>query len=379
MISVIIPTYNNKHILDISLKKYQYQTARDFEIIVVNDGGELVESELDFVTIVNLERNYGPAAARNHGAEIANGDMLLFVGDDCFPQRDLILRHQIQHYYNPHVAVQGYTPFHPDIMDTRFMQWLDRSGMQAAWQNLRTEKGWKTNADGFLLTTNFSIDRADFLNLGGFPEEFPTAAWEDVALGHELRKQGYKTLFDPTAINLHYHKHTLESFINRQFREGYSRIHLASLYPEFANSLLNPNDLRGSDSVVIPELTATLKRLQFVPEANIDEQFHKLMLACSLSGAKETLVEELTAIKYVNDAEYPAYIVSAHRAFQTGDTGYVEHCIQWALQREPNNFATYGFAGECHLKLGNQKEADYYFRRALEMNADNKWIQKRNA
>lgn len=378
MISVIIPTYNNKHVLYAHLEKYANQTAREFEVIVVNDGGEYIEFDAPNIRVINILENRGPAVARNTGAKQATGDVVLFVGDDCFPQRDLILRHQIHHYYNPGVALQGYTPFHPDVMDTRFMQWLDRSGMQAAWQNLRDDKGWKTNAEGFLLTTNFSIRRSDFLNFGGFPEEFPTAAWEDVAFGHELRKQGYKTVFDPTAINLHYHKHTLESFMERQRKEGRSRVHLATRFPEFANSLLRPDDLRGSRSVVIPELHAQLKRLQFVPQANIDDQLTTLMLGCSYEGARETLVGMLQALEYVNDGEYPAYIVSAFRALQTGDIGYIEHAIQWALQKEPNNWATYGFVGECYLAIGDKAEAAFAFRKALEMNHENSWIQKRN-
>lgn len=378
MISVVIPTYNNKHILYAHLEKYANQTAREFEVIVVNDGGEHIEFDAPNIRVINILENRGPAVARNHGAKQANGDVVLFVGDDCFPQRDLILRHQIHHFYNPGVALQGYTPFHPDVMDTRFMQWLDRSGMQAAWQNLRDDKGWKTNAEGFLLTTNFSINRRDFLNFGGFPEEFPTAAWEDVAFGHELRKQGYKTVFDPTAINLHYHKHTLESFMERQRKEGKSRVHLAVRFPEFANSLLRPEDLRGSRGVIIPELHAQLKRLQFVPQANIDDQLTTLMLACSYEGARETLTGMLRAIEYVNDGEYPAYIVSAFRALQTGSDEFVQHCIHWGLQKEPDNWASYAFAGECYLALGDKTEATFAFRKALEMNSDNEWVRKRN-
>jgi glycosyltransferase involved in cell wall biosynthesis len=377
MISVIIPTYNNKHILYAHLDKYDHQTAKEFEVIVVNDGGEYIEYNSPFVRVINNETNRGPAVARNVGAREAVGDTVLFVGDDCFPQRDLILRHQIHHYYNKHTALQGYSPFHPDVLDTRFMQWLDRMGMQANWSNLRTNTGWKTDATGFLLTTNFSMNRDDFLNFGGFPEEFPTAAWEDVAFGHELRKQGYATSFDPTAINLHYHKHTLESFMQRQYKEGRSRVFLATRYPETAMSLLNPNDLRGSDNIVIEELAATLKKLQFVPQANIDEQLVTLMLACSFTGVKQSLVNELQAIKYVNDAEYPAFIVSAHKAIESNNNAFVHHCINWALQKEPNNWATYGFVGECYLAIGDRNEALFAFRKALEMKHDNNWVDRR--
>jgi len=184
-------------------------------------------------------------------------------------------------------------------------------------------------------------------------------------------------VFEPTAINLHYHKHTIESFMQRQYKEGRSRVHLAVRYPEFAANLLSPKDIRGSDSVVIAELHAALKKLQFVPQANIDDQLTTLMLACSFAGVKETLVGPLQAIRYANDAEFPAYVVSAHKAIGTGDTGYVEHCIQWALQKEPNNFATYGFVGECYLAIGEKTEALFAFRKALEMNHENTWIKER--
>lgn len=379
MISVIIPTYNNKHILYAHLDKYSDQHCKEFEVIVVNDGGEEVEYDSPLVTVFNLEENRGPAYARNYGAKQAKYERVLFVGDDCFPARDLVLRHAVFHLDNPHVALQGYTPFHPDVMDTRFMHWLDSAGMQAAWQNLRNGDGWKTTANGFLLTTNFSINRNDFFNFGGFIEDFPTAAWEDVCFGHTLNKAGYQTYFDPYAVNLHYHKHTIESFLNRQIKEGRSRPILAEIYPEFVNGLLNPNDLRGSEPLVIEEQLAVLKRLQYIPQADIHEQMTRLMLAASYRGARETIDKHpiLKTIYHVQPNEFPAYIFTANKGIKEGNFGYVEHCIEWALQKEPQNWATHMFVGECYLAIGKKTDALFAFKRALELNPGSDWANGR--
>lgn len=378
-ISVVIPTYNNKHLLYAHLDKYKNQSCAKFEVVVVNDGGEHIEYDSDLVRVINLEKNNGPAVARNIGARESKYNRVLFVGDDCLPSRDLVLHHAVFDLDNPHVALQGFTPFHPDVMDTRFMHWLDAAGMQAAWQNLREGEGWKRDITGFLLTTNFSMNKDDFFNLGGFPETFPTAAWEDICFGHTLNKAGYKTKFEPNAVNLHYHKHTIDSFMQRQVKEGRSRPILARIYPEFANSLINPNDLRGSKSIVIEELAAIMRKLQYIEQADIHEQMMKLMLSCSYRGVRETIDESriLQTLYYVSDGEYPAYVVTALRGLEEKNFGYVEHCIEWALQREPSNWATHAFVGECYIGIGKKAEALFSFKQAVEMNPESEWTNSR--
>ncbi len=83
-ISVIIPTYNEEKNISSCLESLNKQTAKDFEIIVVDDGSndntrEIVKSL--GVKIIE-QKHEGPAKARNLGAKHSAGKILVFVDAD---------------------------------------------------------------------------------------------------------------------------------------------------------------------------------------------------------------------------------------------------------------------------------------------------------
>lgn len=88
-LSVIIPTYNEKDVLEKCIESLGQQSYEDFEIIVVDDGS--TDSTRKILT--NLEKSLpnfkfvrqihgGPGAARNLGVKHAVGEILVFVDAD---------------------------------------------------------------------------------------------------------------------------------------------------------------------------------------------------------------------------------------------------------------------------------------------------------
>ncbi|MDP2727611.1 MAG: glycosyltransferase family 2 protein, partial [Dehalococcoidia bacterium] len=93
-ISVVIPTYNRPASLrDAILSLYAQDYPKDrYEVIIIDDGSE--DSTADVVSRLDREvprlhyekqANQGAAAARNRGARLAQGDILLYTDDDCAP------------------------------------------------------------------------------------------------------------------------------------------------------------------------------------------------------------------------------------------------------------------------------------------------------
>lgn len=87
-VSVIIPTYNRPEQLAKAIDSVLMQTFRDFEIIVINDGGIDVKNLIDDL---NIEKNIiylhhainrGLPAARNTGIRIARGKYIAYLDDD---------------------------------------------------------------------------------------------------------------------------------------------------------------------------------------------------------------------------------------------------------------------------------------------------------
>ncbi len=86
LVSVIIPTYNTKkELLRKTLDSVLYQDYSNLEIIVVDDGSKEPFSGLDKeyknrrIIWHRLNKNSGPAYARNVGVEISSGELIAFL------------------------------------------------------------------------------------------------------------------------------------------------------------------------------------------------------------------------------------------------------------------------------------------------------------
>ena len=85
--SVIIPTFNREIFLLDAVRSAVNSRPKNAEIIVVNDGNELLESTKNIldnlnVTTLETEGGVGASEARNYGAKHATGQWLLFLDDD---------------------------------------------------------------------------------------------------------------------------------------------------------------------------------------------------------------------------------------------------------------------------------------------------------
>lgn len=88
LVSVVIPTYNRIHTLPASVDSVLNQTYENLELIIMDDGStdgtqEYVESIADKrVRYRRADKNMGPSAARNMGAELATAEYLAFQDSD---------------------------------------------------------------------------------------------------------------------------------------------------------------------------------------------------------------------------------------------------------------------------------------------------------
>jgi glycosyltransferase involved in cell wall biosynthesis len=96
-VSVIIPTFNRKELLERSINSVLSQTWPNFELIVVDDGSD--DGTASFVhrkypeVICIFQENRGAAAARNAGIKAARYQLLAFLdSDDCFDKKKLALQ-----------------------------------------------------------------------------------------------------------------------------------------------------------------------------------------------------------------------------------------------------------------------------------------------
>jgi hypothetical protein len=87
-LSVLIPTADRSALLDAALRSLDRQVFRDFEVVIVNDGGAPLEDVVSPwrarmpITFVDLPDRRGPAGARNIGIDLCQGEAIAFLDDD---------------------------------------------------------------------------------------------------------------------------------------------------------------------------------------------------------------------------------------------------------------------------------------------------------
>ena len=93
LISAIIPVYNEEDMIKSCLETLREQSYSPVEIIVVDDGSSDSTRKIieDFSSIKLLTQNHkGPGPARNLGASVAKGEILVFVDADMTFDKDFI-------------------------------------------------------------------------------------------------------------------------------------------------------------------------------------------------------------------------------------------------------------------------------------------------
>ncbi|MFC1511180.1 glycosyltransferase family 2 protein [Candidatus Margulisiibacteriota bacterium] len=244
MISVIIGTYNQKDTLKIVLESLLAQSLspQEYEIIVVDssstDGTEEIVKGLK-VRYLRVP-NQGKAAARNQGVKAAQGDIILFTDADMIAQPRLLEEHLATHKKHSDVSVEGLTlnlkekispynlsPDHPTCHP--YIKGRIKPFKKLKWS--------------YFLSGNLSLRKKDFVKAGGFDEKFSGYGWEDVELGYRLHKIKVPLIYNPQAINYHYHFVTPTNVKERKYNMGQSAAYFYKKHPNFTIKMflgLNP-------------------------------------------------------------------------------------------------------------------------------------------
>ncbi|MEO8274904.1 MAG: glycosyltransferase [Thermoanaerobaculia bacterium] len=241
-VSVVIPTFNRRDVLDEVLSALDRQLgAPDFEVIVVDDGSsdgtaEALDRRAQIRPLRLLQqRNRGPAAARNLGVTAASGGLVAFLGDDTVPAPDWLARHVAAHAERsaPRLAVVGFTDWHPRTRQTPFLRYLNARGLQFGYALISDPEQVPFN---FFYTSNLSLRRTTLLE-EPFDESFPFPAWEDTEAAYRLTRRGLRLVYEPRAIAQHDHPTDFARFSRRQEQAGWSAAIFFRKHPELREFL----------------------------------------------------------------------------------------------------------------------------------------------
>ena len=211
-VSIIIPVYNQfdytYHCLASLLK---YSNGCSYEVLIANDCStdltvrlhEIVEG----ITIINNTENLRFLKNCNHAAAYARGTYLLFLNNDTQVQEGWltslleIMRNDVT------VGMAGSKLVYMDgyLQEAGGIIWKDAS----AWnygnrQNPNDSEYSYVRETDYVSGAAMMIRHSLWKTIGGFDERFAPAYCEDSDLAFEVRKHGYKVMYQPKSVVVHF-------------------------------------------------------------------------------------------------------------------------------------------------------------------------------
>lgn len=179
-ISVIVPTYNEEKVIARTLSHLSRQTLprSEYEIIVVDGGStdSTVEIASRYADRVVQQTGKGVGGARNDGARVARGRILVHTDADVVPDPQWLVRIR-SNFKEGVVAVCG-----PDSpFENRF-----RYRLLYFFINLFSDVAYRMGVVG-TRGTNTAVLREKFFEAGGYTD-YPLC--DDVELGFRLKRLG---------------------------------------------------------------------------------------------------------------------------------------------------------------------------------------------
>jgi GT2 family glycosyltransferase len=257
LVSVIVPNYNYAASLPLCIRAVQAQTYQRLELIVVDDcstdDSARIAADLG-ARVVRTPVNGGVSAARNLGAQLASGEILVFIDSDVAAHPDAVANAVALLAEQPALgAVCGVHDPEPLIRDSLFEEYR---ALQYHY--------WSVSSEGlitFLFSAMCAIRREVFEDIGPFnPELNRIAMTEEVDYGHRLT-QHYGMLLTSAVGARHDHDAELSGLARKLFHRARARVPLYLARRRFGKGFETPQRAGGSLAALASVLLLALPAL----------------------------------------------------------------------------------------------------------------------
>lgn len=229
--SIIVPVYNRPDECDELLESLTRQSAKDFEVVIVEDGSsipckDVVERYQAQLPVRYFAKpNSGPGQTRNYGVERAEGDYVLILDSDVVLPEGYIAAIDAELAAAPCDAFGGPDRAHPSFTPTQ-------KAINYAMTSFFTTggiRGGKKQLDKFYPRSfNMGVRRAVYQELGGFSD---MRFGEDIDFSTRIFKARFSCRLFPQAWVYHKRRTDLRKFFKQVHNSGIARIHLTLRHP----------------------------------------------------------------------------------------------------------------------------------------------------
>lgn len=214
-ISIVIPVFNGGRAFRSCLQSLERYLPPQLEVVVVVDGPDVASAMLaeQFgARVMQLPRNWGPAKARNVGADAATGEWIFFVDADVA--------------IHPETLPEIIAVLDAAATNGQFAALIgsydDAPGASNFLSQYKNLLHHYTHQQGRLQASTFwgacgVIRRDVFLALGGFNPAYRDPCIEDIELGYRLRRYGYEICLCKHVQVKHLKRWTPQSLLRADF------------------------------------------------------------------------------------------------------------------------------------------------------------------
>lgn len=212
LVSIIIPVYNQFDYTYRCLRSIlSHCTTYAYEVIVADDVsrdlttaiGEYVRN----ITVIRNERNLGFLLNCNRAAERARGKYILLLNNDTRVMPGWMESLVESAESDDSVGMVGSKLVYPDgrLQEAGGIIWNDASGWNYGRLDdpQKAEYNYVKEAD-YISGASLMIRHDLWKEIGGFDERYVPAYYEDTDLAFEIRKRGYRVVYQPESEVVHY-------------------------------------------------------------------------------------------------------------------------------------------------------------------------------
>jgi GT2 family glycosyltransferase len=179
----------------------------------------------------------GPAQKRDLGSQKANGEILVFLDDDSYPDSNLLTLAQ-KYFKDKEIVALGGPAITPK--SNSFWQKVSGAVFLSKFSGGNPERYFPTGEMKEIYdwpSVNFMVRKVDFLNIGGFNS--PYWPGEDTKLCLDLTlKVKKKILYIPQMIVWHHRRDGLVAHLKQIGAYGIHRGYFAKIFPQTSRKLI---------------------------------------------------------------------------------------------------------------------------------------------
>ncbi len=209
-VSIVIPTFNGKKILDKCLNSILKNTDyRDFEIIVIDDSSsdgtkEMIQKNYPSVRLMLSERNEGFATACNKGLKHASGDFIVLLNNDIIVENGWLNSWLLVAEQNTNYGLIGCKLVYPNGLIQHAGGYIRPHGFLSDGFGHFKEDSLDTIKECSYVTGAAWLLRRDVLKMVGyFDTMFSPAYYEDADYCIRVKNAGFKIIYSPKPKLIH--------------------------------------------------------------------------------------------------------------------------------------------------------------------------------